>query len=62
MNQKNVIRFIRTSELYLRITEQKRSATNIDEIVPMLFYQYENQPASQNSTQAAILADSINTR
>ena len=37
MNQNTVIKFIKTSELYLRITEQQRSAFNIEEIMPLMF-------------------------
>ena len=37
MNTEIVRRFIRTTELYLRLTEQQRSANNIDEITGLLF-------------------------
>ena len=37
MQQSNIRRFLRISELYLRITEQRRSAANIEEIAPLIF-------------------------
>ncbi len=37
MQQSNVRHFLRISELYLRITEQSRSAANIEEVAPLIF-------------------------
>lgn len=37
MNTDYISKFLQTSELYLRITEQQRSAMNMEEIVPLMF-------------------------
>lgn len=48
MTPETRIRFIKTSELYLRMTEQKRSAFNQHEIMPSLFSEYQEATKAAN--------------
>ncbi len=54
MTKNNVVNFLKISELYLRITELKRSAVNMEEIVPLMFSDEENCSETFNLVTASL--------
>ncbi len=49
MTSETCTKFMKTSELYLRMTEQKRLASNQREITPLLFSEYQITAKAANS-------------
>lgn len=39
MNKDTVNNFIKTTELYLKLTEQRRSQINFDEFLPLIYFE-----------------------
>ncbi len=56
MQPPEIRHFLRISELYLRITEQSRSAANIEEVAPLIFSEFN----IANSTVILELVDELN--